>query len=153
MANITKRVNKRAAEHLGGETAEVVLLCEMKGGLGVGAVATVIARRTTEKAMRNRTAETLEEAGGMAAEFPAATCVVAVTISRVIAMESNGITFKAPSLTLPRAAVRAELMGRRGLGRRLLIHFADETGVEVDVGSGQPLNEFVAALTGPTVIR
>lgn len=147
MANITKRVNKRAAHHLGGEVAEIALLVEMKGGLGLGAVATVIAPRTTDKAMRDRTSDGLQEQGGIAATFPASSAIVALTPTRLIALESNGLTFKEPSLDIPRTNVRTELIGRRGLGKRLAFYFTDGTGVEVDVGAGQRLNDFVAALS------
>ena len=146
MANITKRVNKRASEHLNGEVAEVALLSEMKGALGLGAVGTVVARRTTERVMRDRVASDLEAEGGLAASFPSSSAIVAVTASRVIALESNGITFKAPSLVVHRSKVKAELIGRRGLGKRVRLGFDDGSGVEVDVGGGQRLNDFLEAL-------
>ena len=150
MANITKRANKRGADHLGGEVAEVALLCEMKGMLGFGMVGGVLATRTTDRVLRNRTAATLDDEGGIASAFPAHTAAVLVTPTRFLAMRSNGLRFHPPSLVLDRSHVCAEVTGRKNLGKRLVFTFADGTSAEVDVGPGQPLDRFVAALNGPT---
>lgn len=146
MANITKRANKRCVDHLDGEVAELALLCEMRGGLGVGMVAAVVATRTTERVMKGRTGERLDEQGGAASLFPASTAAVLVTPTRFMAMASNGIRFRPPSLVVPRGHVRADLVGRKGFGKRLEFVFTDGTRATVDVGPGQPLDRFVEAL-------
>ncbi len=148
MANITKRANKRCADYLGGERAEVALLCEMKGMLGFGMVGAVVARRTTENALRKRTAGSLDEQGGIAASFPAHTAAVLVTPTRFLAMRSNGLRFHPPSMVLDRADVRAEVTGRKNLGKRVVFTFRDGTSAEVDVGPGQPLDHLVGLLLG-----
>ena len=147
MANITKRANKRCAQYLDGEVAEIALLCEMKGGLGGGAIGSVLAARTTNRIMEKRTDQRLEDEGGIAAQFPSSTSAVLLTHTRFIALPSNGLKFGEPTLAVPRSEVTAELAGRKGLGKRLAFVFADGTRAEVDVGAGQPLDQLVAALT------
>lgn len=147
MADITKRVNKRAARHLGGEVAEVVLLCEAKGGLGLGALATTAAPRTATRARRKRTAARLTSEGGLAASFPVKTAAVVLTPTRLVAMPSNGLTFEPPTLAVDRVSVQATVVGWRGLGRRVSLRFSDGSTADVDVGPGQPLKRFVALLS------
>lgn len=149
MADVTKRTAKRAAAHLEGELPEVAILCELAGQLGVGAVATVLARRTTEAVLRNRADGARETEGGLAASFPAESCVVALTRSSLVAMPSNGIRFDAPTLIVDRSSVWAHVAGRRMLGRRVAFTFVDGSQAEVDVAFGQPIQRFVDALGAP----
>lgn len=143
MADITKRTNKRAAKHLDGEVLDVVLLCEMKGALGLGAVGSVLATRTANRVMEQRSGERLEAEGGIASSFPAKTCAVGITATRVVAIPSNGIKFEAPELAVERGHVRAEVTGRKGLGKRMELIFSDGSVAQVDVGGMQPLDRFL----------
>ncbi len=147
MANITKRTNKRVAAHLAPEQAEVALLCELKGALGVGAVPAALSVLTTRRVMEKRAGQRLEEEGGTASSFPNTTVAVAVTPTRVLVFPSNGLSFKPQALVLDRGEVWAELGARRGLGKRLVFTFADGTQAEVDVMAGQPLQQFLDLLS------
>ena len=105
MANITKRVNRKAAPHLAGETVEVAILVEPKGTYAAGGLATALMPRTQMRRSEAAAAQAQDEEGGMAQSFPAASCVVAITTTRVVAFESNGLTFRSLDFEAPRDAV------------------------------------------------
>ena len=151
MADITKRFNRRAQEHLAehtnGEEAEVAILCEVRGTLGLGAVPTALLPRTMMGVSESRAADRQADAGGFAELFPSESSAVALTKHWFVALPSNGIRFDAPGLIIERFRVAAELKGQRGLGRRLAFTFSDGSQVEVDVGLVQPTKRLVSMLS------
>ncbi|MGB5757652.1 MAG: hypothetical protein WBM50_12120 [Acidimicrobiales bacterium] len=149
MANITKRVNKRAASLLDGEAAEVALLVEPKGTFAAGGVVTALVPRLQMRRTAEKAADANRQQGGVAAGFPARAAVVAVTPTRIVAIESNGLTFKRLDFEAPRAEVRLISSEGKGLGRRLTIGFGDGSEVVVDAQRGQPHARFADVLGGP----
>ena len=92
MANITKRVNKKLADRLHpGEEVQIAILCEPKDTYGKGAAGLVIAPGLQLRRLGKKAAEERQEEGGMAASFPARSCVLAVTGQRILVVDSNGI--------------------------------------------------------------
>ena len=149
MANITKRVNRKAAPHLAGETVEVAILVEPKGTYAAGGLATALMPRTQMRRSEAAAARAQDEEGGMAQSFPAASCVVAITTTRVVAFESNGLTFRSLDFEAPRDAVYLASDDGGVLARRLTIGFSDGTSVDVEAQRGQPHQRFAEALGGP----
>ena len=146
MADITKRTQKRGADHLDGEQVEAALLCEPKGTYGLGMVPGVLMPRTTIDVLAGRAVDSNDAEGGIAAHFPGESCVLAVTPTRVVVMPSNGLRFDPPALVLERRDVRVGEVTRKGLGKRVRLVFADGTAVDVDAQRGQPFAELVHLL-------
>ena len=140
MANITKRVNKKIGDRLPpGETVRVAVLVEPKGTYGKGlfplaAAPGLVMKRQTKKAEEDRA-----ESGGMAAEFPAKTSVLAVTETRILAVHSNGLTFKETAMDIPLGSMLMGETTKSGIGHRVQFVFADGTSVAVDAQRAQPL--------------
>jgi len=149
MANITKRVNRRAAALLDAELVEVAILVEPKGTFAAGGLATVLMPRGQTRRTEAAAASARQSEGGMATSFPAASCVVAVTPTRVIAIKSNGLTFRALDFEVPRGAAHLVTSQGGAIARHLTIGFTDGTSVEVEAPRGQPHQRFAEALGGP----
>lgn len=148
MADITKRVQKRAAELLEpGENVIAALLVEPKGTYGVGSVAIAALPRTSVRWLAARAGA--DETAGLASWFPSRSCVVAVTDRRVVAIPSNGLSMESIAASYERTDVAVTENSGRGLGRRLVVSFSDGTSVTVDAQRGQPFEAFSAALVVP----
>lgn len=143
MADITKRVQKRAAELLEpDERVVAALLVEPKGTYGLGAAAIAALPRTSTRWLAARAEG--EAPLGLASWFPSRSCVVAATDRRVVAIPSNGVSMEAIAASYERADVSVTENSGRGLGRRLVLSFVDGTSVTVDAQRGQPFDEFTA---------
>ncbi|MDG2111780.1 MAG: hypothetical protein P8N02_04090 [Actinomycetota bacterium] len=148
MANITKRVNNKTADLLGGESAEIAILVEPKGTYSGGMLLLDLAPQAETRRAESAAAGADGAEGGVAATVPAASAIVAVTPTRLVAIESNGLTFKNLDFETPRAAVRATALENKGLGKRITLGFSDDTSVVVDANRGQPHARFAEALGG-----
>ncbi len=150
MADITKRVAKKAAPHLAaGEQVLAALLLEPKGTYGAGAVALAAAPRTAIRALDTSAAKDRAEEGAAAGQLPAKSFVLVVTDRRVVAMPSNGLRVDPVAASFERHEVTVAANDGRGLGRRLTLAFADGTSATVDGQRGQPYDA-VTQLLGPT---
>ncbi len=147
MADLTKRAQKRLADHLrAGESVQAALLCEPKGTYGMGMVALALVPRFADSALADRSAAANQESGGIAASFPSSSCVVAITECRVVVVESNGLRFGAPVLELPLADIAVDQIAGKGLGKSLRFAFSDGSAVSVDAQRGQPFDRFASLL-------
>jgi hypothetical protein len=99
------------------------------------------ARRVAQAA-----AETHQQQGGMAAQFPGEPAAIAVTDSRVIVVPGNGLRFGDPVMSIGRGSVLVRSVRRHGFGRRIELVFADGTGVEVDASMGQSFRRLMDLL-------
>ena len=152
MADITKRTAKRLRGHLlEGEQVRVSVLVETKGTLGVAAGAMVVLPRTTMNALERRADAVHDETGGLAARFPGSSCAIVVTDRRILISRSNGITFTEPDLVLERGQLQIAENHGRGIGRRIVLRFADSSTVSVDASRGQPFDRLDAELRAGTL--
>ena len=149
MANITRRTNRRLADHLrAGESVQAALLCEAKGTYGPAAIATAALPRFMTDKLENRATAAHAASGGIAAAFPGRSCVVAVTELRVLVAPSNGLTFGAPVLEVGLGDIALDRVGGKGIGKSLRFVFRDGSAVTVDAQRAQPFDR-VARLLDP----
>jgi hypothetical protein len=147
MANITGRVQKNAAHLLeAGEVVAAALLVEPKGTYGAGSAAVAAMPRTMGRKLDGDAAASRSSEGGLAAQFPAKSSVMAATNRRVLVIPSNGIGMKEIGAQYGLDELAMTANDGKLLGRRLAFTFADGSRVEVDAQRGQPFEEFAAAL-------
>jgi hypothetical protein len=147
VADITGRVRKNAAALLEpGENVIVALLVEPKNTYGIGSVAVAALPRTMQRKLAGDAAGDHASAGGLAAQFPGKSSVIAATDRRVLVIPSNGVGMKEIAATYEKGDVAVTSNESKLLGRRLGLTFADGSGIVVDAQRGQPFDAFAAAL-------
>lgn len=148
MADITKRVAKRAGSLLEpGEQVLAALLVEPKGTYGIAGAAVAMMPRTATAVLASNAGGAHAAEGGLAAQFPGRSSVVAATDRRVVVIPSSGISMDAIATSYRLADISVASNDSRGLGRRLVLAFVDGSSVTVDAQRGQPFNAFTATLT------
>ncbi len=81
---------------------------------------------------------------GLAASFPAESCVMAVTDRRVVVLASKGASMKSIGVTYERTELTLTDRRSKGFGQRLRITFVDDTSVVLDAHRRQPFDQFAA---------
>ena len=147
MADITKRMTRKLADHLAdGEEPIVAILVEPRGTYGFGMFATVAAPGTAARKLANRAANDHGADGGMAEGFPGEASVIMVTSRRVLVAPSNGLKVRAPVFETPVGSVKVRSISAKGFGKHIELVFADGSGVAVDAGRMQPFDRFTETL-------
>ena len=99
--------------------------------------------------LAHNAAEDLVDAGGLAASFPAQSCIVAVTDRRIVVIPSNGIGMKEIAVAYDRADLTVTDNSAKGLGRRLQLTFIDHSTLTVDAQRGQQFELFANSVGQP----